>query len=134
MFWSPPIARVLGDRQGDHHYDTISALIKSLRASDSNAALHYLARMLEAGEDVAFIARRLVIFMSEDVGNAAPMALVVSCRSRRRALYRDARGCAHPKPSGHLLADAPSRAPAPKRSRRRAATSNGGGRRFQTIF
>ena len=69
---------VLGDRQGDHHYDTISALIKSLRASDSNAALHYLARMLEAGEDVAFIARRLVIFASEDVGNAAPMALVVS--------------------------------------------------------
>ena len=69
---------VLGDRNGDHHYDTISALIKSMRASDANAALHYLARMIEAGEDVAFIARRLVIFASEDIGNAAPMALVVS--------------------------------------------------------
>ena len=69
---------VLGDRDGDHHYDTISALIKSMRASDANAALHYLARMLEAGEEVAFIARRLVIFASEDIGNAAPMALVVS--------------------------------------------------------
>ena len=69
---------VLGDRGGDHHYDTISALIKSMRASDPNAALHYLARMLEAGEDIAFIARRLVIFASEDIGNAAPMALVVS--------------------------------------------------------
>ena len=69
---------VLGDRDGDHHYDTISALIKSMRASDANAALHYLARMLEAGEDIAFIARRLVIFASEDIGNAAPMALVVS--------------------------------------------------------
>jgi putative ATPase len=49
-----------------------------MRASDANAALHYLARMLEAGEDIAFIARRLVIFASEDIGNAAPMALVVS--------------------------------------------------------
>ena len=69
---------VLQDRGGDHHYDTISALIKSMRASDSNAAIHYLARMLEGGEDPAFIARRLVIFASEDVGNAAPLALVVS--------------------------------------------------------
>ncbi len=69
---------VLADRNGDHHYDTMSALIKSMRASDANAALHYLARMLEAGEDITFIARRLVIFASEDIGNAAPMALVVS--------------------------------------------------------
>ena len=69
---------VLGDRNGDAHYDTISALIKSMRASDVNAAMHYLARLLEAGEDVAFIARRLVIFASEDVGNAAPLAIVVA--------------------------------------------------------
>jgi putative ATPase len=69
---------VLQDRGGVHHYDTASALIKSMRASDVNAALHYLARMLEGGEEVAFIARRLVIFASEDVGNAAPLGLVVA--------------------------------------------------------
>jgi putative ATPase len=69
---------VLQDRNGEHHYDTASALIKSMRASDADAAMHYLARMLEGGEDVAFIARRLVIFASEDVGNAAPLALVVT--------------------------------------------------------
>ena len=69
---------VLQDRNGEHHYDTASALIKSMRASDVDAAMHYLARMLEGGEDVAFIARRLVIFASEDVGNAAPLALVVT--------------------------------------------------------
>jgi putative ATPase len=69
---------VLHDRDGDGHYDTISALIKAMRGSDPDAALHYLARLLEGGEDEAFIARRLVIFASEDVGNAAPQALVVA--------------------------------------------------------
>ena len=69
---------VLGDRDGDAHYDTISALIKAMRGSDPDAAVHYLARLLEAGEDIAFIARRLVIFASEDIGNAAPLALVIS--------------------------------------------------------
>ncbi|MFH1264097.1 MAG: replication-associated recombination protein A [Planctomycetota bacterium] len=63
------------DRDGDAHYDTISALIKSLRGSDPDAALYWLARMLEGGEDVRFLARRLVILASEDVGNADPGAL-----------------------------------------------------------
>lgn len=63
------------DRQGDAHYDSISALIKSIRGSDPDAAIYWLARMLEAGEDVRFLARRLVILASEDVGNADPAAL-----------------------------------------------------------
>ena len=63
------------DRQGDSHYDSISALIKSVRGSDPDAALYWLARMLEGGEDVRFLARRLVILASEDVGNADPAAL-----------------------------------------------------------
>ncbi|MCL4193481.1 MAG: replication-associated recombination protein A, partial [Thermoguttaceae bacterium] len=63
------------DRQGDAHYDSISALIKSVRGSDPDAAIYWLARMLEAGEDVRFLARRLVILASEDVGNADPAAL-----------------------------------------------------------
>ncbi|HID76814.1 MAG TPA: replication-associated recombination protein A [Planctomycetaceae bacterium] len=63
------------DRDGDAHYDAISALIKSIRGSDPDAALYWLARMLEGGEDVRFLARRLVILASEDVGNADPAAL-----------------------------------------------------------
>ncbi len=63
------------DRAGDHHYDTISAFIKSMRGSDPDAALLYLALMIEAGEDPTFIARRLIIFASEDVGNADPQAV-----------------------------------------------------------
>jgi putative ATPase len=63
------------DRQGDAHYDSISALIKSIRGSDPDASLYWLARMLEGGEDVRFLARRLVILASEDVGNADPAAL-----------------------------------------------------------
>lgn len=66
------------DRLGDRHYDTISAFIKSLRGSDPNAAIYYLARMLSAGEDPEFIARRMVIFASEDIGNASPNALSVA--------------------------------------------------------
>ncbi len=66
------------DKTGDSHYDTISAFIKSLRGSDPDAALHYLARMLKAGEKPRFIARRMVIFASEDIGNADPMALVIA--------------------------------------------------------
>ena len=66
------------DKKGDYHYDTISAFIKSMRGSDPDATLHYLARMLKAGEDPMFIARRMVIFASEDVGNAQPTALVVA--------------------------------------------------------
>ncbi len=66
---------VMYDRQGDSHYDSASALIKSIRGSDPDAALYWLARMLEGGEDVRFITRRLVILASEDVGNADPAAL-----------------------------------------------------------
>lgn len=66
------------DKRGDYHYDTISAFIKSLRGSDPDAALYWLARMIKAGEDPMFIARRLIIFASEDVGNADPMALVLA--------------------------------------------------------
>ena len=66
------------DKGGDNHYDTISAFIKSMRGSDPDAAVYYLARMLYAGEDIKFIARRIMICASEDVGNADPMALVVA--------------------------------------------------------
>lgn len=65
------------DKKGDNHYDTISAFIKSMRGSDVNATLHYLARMIEAGEDPNFIARRILICAAEDVGLADPQALVV---------------------------------------------------------
>ncbi|HEX4829846.1 MAG TPA: replication-associated recombination protein A [Trebonia sp.] len=71
-------AAVRYDRDGDQHYDVISAFIKSLRGSDADAALHYLARMIEAGEDPRFIARRLVVHASEDVGMADPTALQVA--------------------------------------------------------
>lgn len=66
------------DKQGEEHYNTISAFIKSMRASQPDAALYYLSRMVEAGEDPLFIARRMVIFASEDIGQALPTALVVA--------------------------------------------------------
>lgn len=66
------------DKKGDNHYDTISAFIKSMRGSDPDAAVYYLARMLYAGEDVKFIARRIMILASEDIGNADPMAMVLA--------------------------------------------------------
>jgi putative ATPase len=68
----------LYDKSGEQHYDIISAFIKSIRGSDPNAAVYWLARMLEGGEDIKFIARRLVILASEDVGNANPTALVMA--------------------------------------------------------
>ncbi|MGN6252797.1 MAG: replication-associated recombination protein A [Marmoricola sp.] len=71
-------AAVRYDRQGDQHYDVVSAFIKSVRGSDADAALHYLARMMEAGEDPRFIARRLVILASEDIGLADPTALTTA--------------------------------------------------------
>jgi len=70
--------QLLYDRKGEEHYNTISAFIKSMRASNVDAALYYLARMVEAGEDPLFIARRMVIFASEDIGIAQPTALVVA--------------------------------------------------------
>ena len=69
---------VLYDKGGEQHYDIISAFIKSVRGSDPNAAVYWLARMIEGGEDVKFIARRLVILASEDIGNANPTALVMA--------------------------------------------------------
>ncbi len=71
-------AAVRYDRQGDQHYDVTSAFIKSIRGSDADAAIHYLARMMEAGEDPRFIARRLVILASEDIGLADPTALTTA--------------------------------------------------------
>jgi putative ATPase len=71
-------AAVQYDRDGDQHYDVISAFIKSMRGSDVNAALHYLARMIEAGEDPRFIARRIMILASEDIGMADPTAIQVA--------------------------------------------------------
>jgi putative ATPase len=77
---------ILYDKTGDEHYNVVSAFIKSMRGSDPDAALYWLARMLEAGEDAEFIARRLVIFASEDVGNADPgaLALAVACKDAVR--------------------------------------------------
>jgi len=78
---------MLYDRAGEQHYDTISAFIKSVRGSDPNAALHYLSRMLEAGEDPKFIARRLIILASEDIGNADPMGLVLATSAFTAVTY-----------------------------------------------
>ncbi len=69
---------LLYDKSGEQHYDVVSALIKSIRGSDPNAALYYLARMIEGGEDLTFIARRLLILSSEDIGNANPTALIMA--------------------------------------------------------
>ena len=73
------------DKAGEDHYNVVSALIKSMRASDGDAAVYWLARMLEAGEDVNFVARRLLIFASEDVGNADPQALQVAAAAAQAA-------------------------------------------------
>lgn len=80
------------DKKGEEHYDTISAFIKSMRASQPDAALYYLARMVEAGEDPLFIARRMVIFASEDVGLAQPTALVVA-----NAVFRACEAIGYPE-------------------------------------
>ncbi len=91
------------DKDGDNHYDTISAFIKSMRGSDPDAAVYYLAKMLYAGEDVKFIARRIMICASEDVGNADPMALTVAVSRRPGGgAYRHAGGPDHPGPGGGL--------------------------------
>src|SRR4030066_1608024 len=74
---------IVYDKKGDQHYDTISAFIKSMRGSDPDAAIYYLAKMLYVGEDPRFIVRRIVICASEDVGNADPMALVVATSALR---------------------------------------------------
>ncbi|MEV4532998.1 replication-associated recombination protein A [Asanoa sp. NPDC049518] len=81
------VAAVRYDRDGDEHYDVISAFIKSMRGSDVDASLHYLARMLVAGEDARFIARRIVIFASEDIGMADPTALSVATATAHAVEY-----------------------------------------------
>ena len=73
------------DKSGDNHYDTVSAFIKSMRGSDPDAAVYYLARMIYAGEDIKFIARRMMVHAAEDVGNADPMALVVATSAAQAA-------------------------------------------------
>ena len=75
------------DKKGDNHYDVTSAFIKSMRGSDPDAAIHYLARLIDGGEDINFIARRIVICASEDVGNAAPMALVLANAAAQAAQF-----------------------------------------------
>ena len=75
------------DRKGDYHFDTISAFIKSLRFSDPDSALYWLARMLEAGEDPQFISRRLIIFASEDIGLADPSALNMAVASQQATYF-----------------------------------------------
>lgn len=97
------------DKAGDAHYDTISAFIKSLRASQADAALYYLARMVESGEDPLFIARRLVIFASEDIGMAQPTALVVA-----NAVFRACEVIGYPECAINLAQGVVHLAKAPK--------------------
>jgi putative ATPase len=80
-------AAVRYDRSGDQHYDVTSAFIKSIRGSDVDAALHYLARMIEAGEDPRFIARRLVVHASEDIGLADPTALLTAVAAQQAVQF-----------------------------------------------
>jgi len=75
------------DKAGEEHYNVVSAFIKSMRASDADAAVYWLARMLESGEDLMFVARRMVIFASEDVGNADPQALCVATAAAEAARF-----------------------------------------------
>jgi putative ATPase len=97
------------DKQADEHYDTISAFIKSMRASNVDAALYYLARMVEAGEDPKFIARRMVVFASEDVGLADPEALVLA-----NAVFRAVETIGYPECAINLAHGAAYLAQAPK--------------------
>ena len=87
------------DQNGEEHYDTISAFIKSMRASNPDAALYYLARMVAAGEDPLFIARRMVVFASEDIGMATPTALVVA-----NAVFRACETIGYPECQENLAA------------------------------
>ena len=117
-------AAVRYDRDGDQHYDVASAFIKSIRGSDVDAGLHYLARMIEAGEDPRFIARRLVILASEDIGLADPTALHRGRGPSGGRVHRLSRGLADAGPSRDRAAAAPKSNAvmlAYQRRRRRAA-------------
>src|SRR5207247_3296323 len=96
------------DATGDAHYDLASAFIKSMRGSDPDAAIYWLARMLEAGEDPRFIARRIVICASEDVGNADPQALVVAAAALQAVEFVGLPECQLAvSPAGGYVATAP---------------------------
>ncbi len=97
------------DKKGEEHYDTVSAFIKSMRASQPDAALYYLARMVEAGEDPLFIARRMVVFASEDVGLADPAALTLA-----NAVFRAAETIGYPECAINLAHGVAYLAQAPK--------------------
>lgn len=97
------------DKLGEEHYNTISAFIKSMRASDVDAALYYLARMVDAGEDPLFIARRMVVFASEDIGMAQPTALVVA-----NAVFRACETIGYPECQENLAQGVVHLAKAPK--------------------
>ena len=118
-------AAVRYDRAGDQHYDVASAFIKSMRGSDVDAALHYLARMLEAGEDPRFVARRIMIAASEDVGDGRPdRAADGRRRGPGRAADRHAGGADRPRPRPSSTSRwRPSRTPRTWRSTRRSPTS-----------
>ena len=97
---------LLYDKGGEEHYNVVSAFIKSMRGSDPDAAVYWMARMLEAGEDPLFIVRRMVIFAAEDIGNADPQALAGRDRGARGgALRRAARGRAADDAGGDLSGD-----------------------------
>ncbi|HEX6489570.1 MAG TPA: replication-associated recombination protein A [Candidatus Dormibacteraeota bacterium] len=99
---------LLYDRAGDQHYDIVSALIKSVRGSDPDAAVYWLARMVEAGEDPMFVARRLVILAAEDIGLADPMALPVAVAAQQAAFFVGLPEALHPLTEAALyLARAP---------------------------
>ena len=96
-------AAIRYDRSGDQHYDVVSAFIKSMRGSDADAAVHYLARMLEGGEDPRFVARRIMILASEDIGLADPQALQVATARRSRCAGGHAGGAHYSLAGGDLL-------------------------------
>ena len=90
-------------KKGDAHYDTISAFIKSMRASDENGAMYWLAKMLHAGEDFRFIARRIVIFASEDVGLADAEALPLAIATQQAVEFMGITGSPHPASACYLI-------------------------------
>ena len=103
--------RVLYDKDEDQHYDTISAFIKSVRGSDPDSALYWLAKMIEAGEDPRFIARRLIILASEDIGLADPQGLVVAVAAHARGrVHRHAGRARFPSPRRRSISPARRRA------------------------
>ncbi len=123
------------DRQGDAHYDSASALIKSIRGSDPDAAIYWLARMLEAGEEVRFLSRRLVILASEDVGNADPQALPLAVAAMQACEFVGLPECQLTLAQAvAYLACARNRMPPPWLSARRGTTcAKGGSCRFPGI-